>query len=388
MSAWLTAAEAAARLGVKRETLYAYVSRGTLHRTVDIDGRTSLFDPAEIDALKLGRSDRSEGELRAVIATAITLVDDDALLLRGRPLVELATELGFPALADLLWQAPADEPWPAFDPTLATRLEGIVGLRQLVAAASAADPLRDDRSARSVRAAGRRIIVAMTHGLPLAGRAKGQSPVDALWRRLTKTAPGDATLACLDLALGLLIDHGMASSTFAVRIAASIRADPYSVVSTGLGAIGGPLHGAASAAVHDLVADAARRDDAAGAVGAALRNSDHLPGFGHTIYTRQDPRYGALMAAIGSAWADDARLHHVHRIRDVVAERRADLPNVDLALGAFTWLAGMDRTAGETIFAIARSAGWLAHAMEEYGESSLRFRPRARYVGPRPDNTA
>jgi len=59
-----------------------------------------------------------------------------------------------------------------------------------------------------------------------------------------------------------------------------------------------------------------------------------------------------------------------------------EFPNVDLAMGAFTWLAGMAPKAGETIFAIARTASWLAHAVEEYDEAPLRFRPRTRYLGP------
>lgn len=376
--------EAAARLGVKPQTLYAYVSRGLLHRTVAIDGRSSLFDPAELDALKLGRIDRSEGELRTVIATGITRVDDNGLLVRGSSLVALVMQEGngFIELVDRLWEAPESEGWPDPDPTFVTKLGGIDGLRALTAAASDGDALRHDLSPASVRAAGRRMIVAMTHGLDARGSGKDRDPVRALWRRLTTRAGNAAQRRALDVALALLIDHGMAASTFAARIAASVRADPYSVVSAGLGALGGPLHGAASGGVHALIADAAARDDAAAAVGAAVRDSGRLPGYGHSVYTVQDPRYGALMEAVVDAWRDDPRLHHVFRVRDVVSERRSELPNIDLALGALTWLSGMDEHAGETIFAVARTAGWLAHATEEYSESPLRFRPRARYTGP------
>ncbi len=381
----LSTNEAAARLGVKPQTLYAYVSRGLLHRTVAMDGRSSLFDPAELDALKLGRSDRTEGELRAVIATGITRVDDLELLVRGQPLVALVMHegSGFVDLVDHLWQAPEQERWPEPEPMLTTDLDGIDGLRHLLAAASASDALRHDLSPASVRTAGRRMIVAMTHGLVPLGRGKDRDPVAALWRRLTKRPGTAAQRRALDVALSLLVDHGIAASTFAARIAASVRADPYSVVSAGLGAIGGPLHGAASAAVHALIDDAASTDDAAGAVGAALRESGRLPGYGHSIYTIQDPRYGALMEAVVDAWHDDPRLHHVFRVRDVVSERRSELANVDLALGSLTWLADMQASAGETIFAVARTAGWLAHATEEYAEPALRFRPRARYTGPR-----
>ena len=89
------------------------------------------------------------------------------------------------------------------------------------------------------------------------------------------------------------------------------------------------------------------------------------------------------MAEVVDAWSGDERLETVFRVRDVIAERSDAVPNVDLALGALSYLSNMQPNAGEAIFAIARSAGWLAHAMEEYEEKPLRFRARARYIGAR-----
>lgn len=383
-SGLLTAAEAAARLGVKRQTLYAYVSRGVLHRQVAIDGRTSLFDPAEIDELRLGKRDRTEGELRAVIATAITQVNDEALLIRGHDLVELVQQgSSFTDIADLLWQSAPGETWPEPEGVHTSAIGGIDGLRSIVAHSSASDALRHDLGPKSVRAAGRRMITEMAHSLPAQTRGADTSLTAALWRRLTTRRATANQRAALDVALALLADHGLAASTFAARIAASVRSDPYSVVTAGLGVVGGALHGAASAGVHNLLADAAKTGEAAQAVGDVLRVSGRVPGFGHTVYTRQDPRYGVLMTLIVDAWATDPRLQTVYAVRDVVGSRRDDLANIDLAVGAFTWLASMPASAGETIFAVARTAGWLAHAIEEYDETPLRFRPRARYLGPR-----
>jgi citrate synthase len=176
----------------------------------------------------------------------------------------------------------------------------------------------------------------------------------------------------------------MAGSTFAARIAASVRADPYSVITSGLGVIGGTFHGAASAAVHDLYRDAAQSGDPAAVVGTMQARGAQVPGFGHAIYRKQDGRYGALMTQIVDGWSEDQRLQTVFRVRDVIGERNDAIPNVDLALGALTFLADMPSHAGEAIFAIARTAGWLAHAMEEYEEKPLRFRSKARYIGPTP----
>jgi len=383
----ITATEAAARLGVKRQTIYAYVSRGLVHRQVSLDGRTSLFDPRELDAIRLGKRDRSEGELRAVISTAITQVGDEGLFVRGQDLIALVSSgYRFIDVAELLWAAPPGESWPEPESALSSEVAGIDGLRTIVVLASSGDALRHDLSPKSVRDSGRRMITAMVHGLPPKAKGSDAKLSNALWRRLTKRRGSSMERAALDVALALLADHGLAASTFAARIAASVRADPYSVVVSGLGVIGGSLHGAASAAVHQLFQDSLRLDDPALAVGEILRISGRVPGFGHSVYTRQDPRYSALMTLVVEAWADDPRLQQVYRVRDVVAGRRDVLPNVDLALGAFTWLAGMAPDAGEAIFAIARTAGWIAHAIEEYDEAALRFRPRARYVGQRPES--
>lgn len=402
----LTAAEAAARLGVKRQTVYAYVSRGLLSRDVAADGRTSLFDSAEIERLGQRKRSENDGELHTQLSTALTRVDDQGLWIRGHDLVRLVSEgASFTDVANILWDAPAPEstdsrdtesthssvtksrvtetsPIPTGRGSASSSL--LDELRIIVAQRSSADPLRHDLSPTSVRAVGRSLVWAMAAGLPVRSSGSDETLEGALWRRLSDESPSRTQLRVLDSALALLVDHGLAASTFAARIAASVRADPYSVVLAGAGVLGGPLHGAASGGVHDLLNDAERRGDAVAAAGAARRRMGSFPGFGHSVYTTQDPRYGALMTQIVDAWGDDRRLVHVYRVRDVIAERSEAIPNVDLALGALTYLANMPEEAGEAIFAIARTVGWLAHAIEEYDERPLRFRPRARYIGRRP----
>ncbi|MGH1490597.1 MAG: citrate/2-methylcitrate synthase [Acidimicrobiales bacterium] len=392
----LTTAEVAQLLGVKRQTIYAYVSRGILHRQMAMDGRTSRFDRSEVEALRLGRRPDTDGEMRTMLATRLTRVSDDGLLIRGQDLVDLIDAgAGFTEVADLLWDSPADEQWPTPDAVSSrektrqaapTQLTLLDQLRVIVAHESSADPLRHDLSSKSVRAAGRRAIVAMSNGIgggPIDQPSEVQSLGGLLLARLSSTSWRPAQRRSIDVALALMADHGLASSTFAARIAASVRADPYSVIAAGLGVLGGPLHGAASGAVHGLYLAAEAQGDAAAAVGEAQRRGS-LPGFGHAVYQAQDPRYGALMSQIIEAWSDDPRLQTVFRVRDVVGERSGAMPNVDLAIGALSYLAGLPADAGEAIFAIARTAGWLAHAMEEYEEKALRFRPKARYIGNRP----
>ena len=387
----LTAAEAAARLGVKRATLYAYVSRGLIHRRVAMDGRTSIFDSQEVESFRSGRRRRTDGQLDAVLTTALTRVDDHSLTIRGENLVELVKGgASYEAIVELLWGGRAT--WD-LDPDARKAVQQVQSalpvssssldrLRATVATMSAIDPLRFDLTPGAVHIAGSALLEALVVGLPLRGRDQSSGGLsDMLWPRLTSRRPTAATRDALNAAMALLVDHGLAASTFGVRIAASVRGDPYSIASTGLGVVGGTLHGAASRGVHDLLENAYETRDIAGSAGETYRRQGANPGFGHTVYRVADPRYVALMVRIEAAWERHSRLETVRAVRAYIEERTGAIPNVDLALGSLTWLADMDPDAGEAIFAIARTAGWIAHAVEEYDEEPLRFRPRARYVG-------
>jgi len=415
---WLTAAQVAELLGVKRATVYAYVSRGLLHRRLALDGRTSLFDRNEVEGMRSGRRSTPPGELRAVLASGITRVAEDSILIRGRSLTA-AVEGGirFTQIADLIWGGDNTDLWadlfgsapsaaetggsPPTGPSdllaaAGDKLSPLDRLRLAVIVAANADPLRHDLSAPVVRRTGPRLIKAMIEGLPSVDPGGREFPdhndwpvAGALWARLSTTTPSVAKLHCLDAALALLADHGLAASTFACRVAASTRADPYAVVGTGLGVVSGPLHGAASSAVHDVLARLADHDDPLAdhddplvATTDKSSSGQGLPGFGHSIYRRQDPRFAVMSRLVNEAWNGDRRLMLVERYHRAATERTDAPANVDLVLGALTLLADMSPQAGEIIFAVARTSGWLGHAIEEYGERPLRIRPKAQYTGP------
>jgi len=400
----IDAAEAAGRLGVKRQTLYAYVSRGLISRVLSPDGRTSLFDPVEVARLAEQRRPGSKGELRTILATSITKVGEQTLTVRGHDLLKLVNDgARFTDIAELLWESP-NEPWrwTTVDPQIRqiassfTSSSPFDALRVMVASTSASDPRRHDLSPRCTAAAGRRLITSFVVGLmpnPCTNEAD-EHPVSlakALWRALSPIQdPTPEMIDALDIAMALLADHGLASSTFAARVAASVRADPYSVVSAGLGALSGPLHGQAGAGVHRLLADATGLGDAQSKAVAsfgtqlavdASQPDRSIAGFGHAVYKGDDPRHAPLMAAIDKAWPDNPGVELTSSIVDTVKEHSDRAPNVDLGLGTLTYLGGMSPSACEVIFAISRTAGWLAHAMEEYEEEPLRFRTQARYIG-------
>jgi len=185
----------------------------------------------------------------------------------------------------------------------------------------------------------------------------------------------------LDAALVLLADHELAASTLAVRVAASTWADPYLAVEAGLSVLGGPLHGGAGEGARALLREAGPDgSEAAAAIGRRLEAGQRIPGFGHRVYERLDPRVAPLLDRLADAGDTPAAAAPVLRI---VADRGLPFPNVDFAIAAVAEAYGMIAGATESVFATARIVGWLAHAIEEY-EHALRYRTRAAYIGPRP----
>jgi citrate synthase len=229
-----------------------------------------------------------------------------------------------------------------------------------------------------------------------------------LWKALVidDAKPRPEQVAALDAALILLADHDLAASTFAARIAASAWAGPYRVILAGLGPLGGALHGGAGPAVESLIDEVAGGADPGAALDARLA-SGPVPGFGHRVYRDRDPRADHLLArltpqrgrplspspdrgrpssAIGlrrSTAPGGAAVETAGALLDAAAERDMPAPNVDFALAALVRAHGLRPGSSATIFTVARIAGIVAHALEEY-EHRLRFRPRASYVGPAP----
>lgn len=188
----------------------------------------------------------------------------------------------------------------------------------------------------------------------------------------------------LQAALVVMADHELPVSTLAARLAASTGAHIYAMVSAGLGAIDGPLHGAASLGAEALVAEIAGGKDVAQAVGERLRRGERIPGFGQPLYPDGDPRATLLLELLRPVAGDEA-MRPVDDLVAVMAERGLPAANVDLAIAAIAHELQMISGAGEAVFTIARVVGWVAHACEEYASPTY-YRPRAVYVGPPPSD--
>jgi citrate synthase len=397
-SEWISAVEAAQRLGVKQASLYSYVSRGVLTRRKAEGSRTSLFSATEVEGLaRRGRPRRAPGAAELVIETDLTEITGHHLRYRGWDAIELARDHSLEEVAGLLWTGSLAEPgefWQATEAALAAGSAAqaalpagtlpLERLQVIVPALAVADPLRLHLDTPAVIAAGRCLIAGMVDCLPAVqpgSAASGSTIAERLVPRLCPADPGPGLVGALRAALVLLADHELAASTLAARVAASVRADPYAVVATGLGAVGGALHGGASFGAEVMLRSASQPAEAGRVVGDLLRRGERIPGFGHFVYQGPDPRATALMDLLRAAAPRSEPLAVADAVIAEVRRRALPEPNIDFALAVLATMAGLIPGAGEAVFAVARAAGWLAHALEEYARN-VPIRPRGIYTGP------
>jgi citrate synthase len=392
-AAYLTATEAADALSVKVETLYAYVSRG-LVRSEAGDGRARRYRAVDIEHLRRERQgDPSVVAAAAlgffgapVLDSAITLIADGRLYYRGEDAARLAREASVRDVAALLWQADAERvfarnnlPSPSAAFAAADRpvaslapIERCLALLPIVAA----EDLRGlDLSAAAVAETGGRLLRLMT--AIVAKTEASARPVDAVladaWR------VGAAARPIIRAALILSADHELNVSAFTARCVASARAGPYNAVIAGIAALQGARHGGESERADVFLGAALAASDPAALVAAHLRRGERLAGFGHPLYPDGDPRAAVLLEMLTAG--DWPHVAAGQRVWDTVAALVGKRPNIDFALALLRRALALPAGAALALFALGRTMGWLAHAIEEYASERL-IRPRARYVGP------
>lgn len=403
----LDAQQAADRLGIKVESLYAYVSRGLIASERAVDGRSSTFRVDDVERLAArGRPRRSSRgpTVDVSIWTSITEIAGGHLRYRGQDAVELSSSASFEQVAELLWHGRlADEAptWPIgrdlpFCPVEGRLLDRLRAAVALDACRPRPDPETGPEGAAELVAEGPGLLATMVDSLvavsgavsgarvPTLTLADGTTLKRSIAGRLTiglrGGAPSAPIVPAVNSALVLLADHEMASSTFAARVAASVRADAHAVLSAGMGPVAGPYHGQASRVVRATL-DAAQRTSPAAVARRLSQRSGPVAGFGHGLYPHGDPRATALLEVLFDAVGPTRGRRLVEEVLGECTEAGVGRPNVDFALAAMGHIWSMPVDAGEAIFAVARSAGWLAHGAEEWDRRPVRFRARARYTG-------
>jgi citrate synthase len=416
--AWVSADDAARLLDVKRPTLYAYVSRGLVRRMRAPSGtRYSRDDLLRLRArrdARAGHGPVAAGALRwgePVLASAVTAIASDGPRYRGQSAVALAAAgTPFESVAELLWtdaRPPVRPRWPAPLPLPLARVRALLPARptafSVLQLATAMLRARDpspypaareaelDRARALVRALGGVVALAFDHRRVHAALAAPSMAVAATRAlggagfRQSSAAPmmigadDRRRVAVVEEALVLSADHELNASSFTARITASAGADLYACISAALATMSGPRHGGECDRFEALLAEvAAAGGDVRTVVAARARRGDPLPGFGHRLYPAGDPRATRLLEAA-------RRLHRravrpIDALVDAVAKSGGEPPTLDAGLCAVAAAVGLHPGAAGALFALGRTAGWIAHILEQRDEPAL-LRPRAHYIG-------
>ncbi|NLS15923.1 citrate synthase [Rhizobium sp. P40RR-XXII] len=372
---WLTAEQALSLLGTKPQTLYANVSRGRIRAKPDpADTRRSLYFTDDVKRLVTRHAGRRKTEAVAaeaiqwgdpVLPSALSTVSNGRLFYRGRDAALLAESAALEDVALLLWdmkrplrfeQNEARPRPPSLNAAFSALAERIMG-----------DLPSLGRSLPALQKEAESVFDTVAEALaPGAWDEPLHRRLAAAWNR-----PDASDL--IRRSLVLLTDHELNASTFTARITASAGATLSAAALSGLSTLTGPLHGGAWQSVRSLIARAAVTG-AEEAVRGYLSEGRALPAFGHQLYPDVDIRAEALLRCftLPPLFAG---------VRDAGEQLVGERVNVDFALTAMTHAYHLPEDAPLIIFALARTVGWLAHAMEQATSGRL-IRPRARYVGP------
>lgn len=387
----LSATEAARLLGVSLPTLYSYVSRGLLSSSSSGAARRKRYAQEEVLRLAARKRDAKRGGQTAaaamhwgmpVLETHISHIGMGRLLYRGRDATLLARHATLESVAHLLWdddqvdyfQDEAPMPPPALPeraaacaPEASPLARAMCVLPLLASLQLPSDMLRSGPLLMRVLAA--TLLQTAPSALPLHRQVADAWQADA----------GESEL--IRAALVLLADHELNASTFAVRCVASTGASLPAALGAGLAALSGHKHGGGSAAARHMLTGALAAAVPVQFIGDFYRSAaSALAGFGHPLYPDGDPRAAYLLARLSAMAKEGTRLDAILAVCARASELLGSRPNADLALAAMELGFGWPPGASMSLFALARSAGWIAHAAEQAASAAL-IRPRARYVG-------
>jgi citrate synthase len=371
---WITAEEAQARLGVKLQTLYAYASRGLVANRADgEDPRRSLYAADDIMRLSLrktrGRHTAEQTSplawTEAPVTSGLAAIADGRLFYRGRDAAELAETASLEEAARILWRAEAQDPFAGLapHPLMAVGGDGRARAFSVLAHRAAHDAAASGRSDATLQREAASVLT------DLVDAVCGQARNGPLHDRLAKAWRVEGHKAdMIRRALVLAADQEMSAAALAVRVAASTGAPLAAAALAGLAVLSGPLNGGMTAQVAGFIAESRRALDARAAATQRLAQGLDVPGFGHPLHPGGDPRARALGEAM--RYADD--LAEIARAGEEVT---GSAPNLDFALVAMTRTLGLPADAPYLLMVVARTAGWLGHALEQRAKGEA-IRPR------------
>jgi citrate synthase len=401
---YLSGVLAAEFLGVKSATLYAYASRGLIESFPAENGRERAYRLN--DLIKLRQAARGVKNMRdseaptwtgPAIKSSITEIRGAEYVYRGESALDLAkSDKPFELVAELLWDTPvtSHKIWRKIKPlpipkqlktTATSEVDYLDVLKLLLVCEEMVDPVARKLLADDIYETARRLIVtmALTPGIS-ENRDQFISDSDfPIAQTILYALSGNKSrerARAINCALVLCADHELNASALAARIAASCDSSLYSCLLSALGTFSGALHGSASRRAEDIVTNSLQFKTARAWLKDYLRQYERIPGFGSDIYSKGDPRAKLLIEAAESISNKNVNLRRLIEIIACVREQLGTEPNLDVGLAAISYALGLPSGSGSTIFAISRTAGWIAHSVEQrmFGGP---IRPRARYIG-------
>jgi len=203
---------------------------------------------------------------------------------------------------------------------------------------------------------------------------------------LFEREPSPAVRRVIDACLILHAEHTMNASTFSGRVTGSTLANPYTVISSAIGTLTGPLHGGANEEVLDMIEEVAKAASPKAWADEAVAKKKKIMGFGHRVYKVKDPRATVLQEFAEQVFVETGRPAHydlavdLERVLAQIIGPKGIYPNVDYYSGIIYEVLGIPRDLFTPIFAVARVAGWLAHWLEQIQNNRI-YRPEQVYVG-------
>ncbi|MEP7117340.1 MAG: citrate synthase [Acidobacteriota bacterium] len=362
---------------------------------------------------------KARAGLEDIVATdsSICFIDGDrgVLSYRGYDIHDLARFATFEEVCYLLWHGhlpvkaelgdlqsqlaaarPLPEPILRFMKMLPPS-DGMDALRTLTSALAHYDPDAHDNSPRAsyrkaVRLTGQIATLVATWGrLQAGGGPIAPDPVlghaaNFLYM-LSGNRPDATAVRAMDVALTLHADHELNASTFAARVAAATLTDMHSAVVAGISTLKGPLHGGANAEVMKMlleIGEDAPPERIEAFVRGKLQRKEKISGFGHRVYTTEDPRATHLRQLshdLGQRSGNLKWFAMSERIEAIVKAEKKLNPNVDFYSASMYYTMGIATDLYTPIFAVSRISGWSAHVLEQLANNRL-IRPRADYTGP------
>ncbi|MGH1468871.1 MAG: citrate/2-methylcitrate synthase [Bdellovibrionales bacterium] len=353
--------------------------------------------------------------LEGVVActTAVSSIVDATLCYRGHTIESLAANASFEEIIWLLWNneqptaeqstslmnelsenAQLSEQTLSFLHTLPVKdVHPMAWLRSAVSALSLWDAQSQDLSEENQRRVGVRLMAKMPtlvsffhrkrEGKDFVQPQKGKTMAWNFLYMMGGEEPAAEAVKVMDMCLTLHADHELNCSAFSTRVTASSLSDIYSAITSGIGALKGPLHGGANEQVMRMLFEINDAEKAPAWVENALANKVKIMGFGHRVYKNGDPR-AKILKSMSKSLSESTGNSKWYQISDIienaVVSQKGLLPNVDFYSATVYYSMGIPMDLFTPIFAVSRTSGWLAHAFEQYSNNRI-YRPRGKWVG-------